>query len=87
MLEFLSEPTTQAVLSVLALLAICWGAYIGVVKLRDSSMKDQPWTAEAVKNLEEMRREGDISDAEYRKIKAVLGTKQASNADNAEQAS
>ena len=87
MLEFLSGSTTQAVLSILALLALSWLAYFGVLKLRESSLKDQPETKDLLNNLEEMRQEGDISDAEYRKIRSVLGMKQASDAVDAEQTS
>ncbi len=87
MLEFLSGSTTQAVLSILALLALSWLAYFGVLKLRESSLKDQPDTKDLLNNLEEMRQEGDISDAEYRKIRSVLGMKQASDAVDAEQTS
>ncbi|MFO0922140.1 MAG: hypothetical protein U0905_06570 [Pirellulales bacterium] len=87
MLDFLTGSTVQAILSVVALAAICTVAYFIVLKLRDSSLNDQRLDDEALKNLEEMRQQGDISDAEYRKIQSVLGMKQASDADDAKQAS
>lgn len=75
--KLLMDSRVQVVLSVLALLIMCYVAYWLVVKVRDSSKNDLQLTPEVLKNFEEMRQEGDISEAEYRNIRSVLGKKQA----------
>lgn len=85
MLDWLSQTPVQAVLSVLVLLALCTGAYFLLAKLRESNNNTQPVTEELLKNFEEMRQEGDISDLEYRNIRSVLGEKQVGHADDASQ--
>ncbi len=85
MLDWLTQTPVQAVLSVLVLLILCIGAYWLLAKLRDSSNEDQPPVTELLKNFEEMRHEGDISDTEYRNIRSVLGEKRVDEADDASQ--
>lgn len=85
MLDWLSQTQVQLVLSVLALLVICIAAYVILSKLRDLSNEDRPVAQELLKNFEEMRHEGDISDSEYRNIKSVLGEKREGDADDASQ--
>ena len=75
MWEILGNPIVQVALS-LTLLAVVVGlAYCWVASLRDWSRKSENLTLEAMSNFEEMRREGDINEAEFRNIEAVLGRK------------
>jgi len=63
---------------------LLWGAVllfliilaVAVVRsLRDSIKGDKAGEADLLTNFQEMRREGDINDAEFRNIRAVLGSK------------
>ena len=71
----LSNPTLQASLGVLILLAVCWLAFYVMVRLRDSNARDIPLHDLVKKNFEEIRSGGDISDAEFRKITSLLAEK------------
>lgn len=75
MLEILNNPIAQLALSVLFLSVMIALGYAGVSSLRDWSRKSESLTPEPLSNFEEMRREGDISEAEFRNIEAVLGRK------------
>jgi hypothetical protein len=44
-----------------------------VRRLRDSAKGDRQISGDLLSNFQEMRREGDIDDAEFRNIKSVLG--------------
>jgi hypothetical protein len=48
-------------------------AFLVVRKLRDNTTGNQPRSGDVLSNFQEMKQEGDISDAEFRNIKAVLG--------------
>jgi hypothetical protein len=48
-------------------------AFLVVRKLRDSATNNQQTGSDMLSNFQEMKQEGDISDAEFRNIKAVLG--------------
>ncbi|HUE72818.1 MAG TPA: hypothetical protein VMP01_18175 [Pirellulaceae bacterium] len=48
-------------------------AFLVVRKLRDNATGNQPRSGDMLSNFQEMKQEGDISDAEFRNIKAVLG--------------
>ncbi len=85
-MDFLTQTPVQLVLSILALLAMCGGAYYWVLRLRDSSKNDLELAPELLKNFEEMRHEGDISDKEFRNIESVLGKKLPETAKDANQA-
>jgi uncharacterized membrane protein len=69
---FLSQPVVQAILGILILLIISIVAYYTLLKLRGSSMDNTDSLELIRKNFEEMRSEGDISEAEYRRINASL---------------
>lgn len=73
MWELLSQPTTRAGLAVAVLLAIFYGCFVVITRLRPSTSKADTNVGDLSENFEEMRLEGDIDDAELRKIKAVLG--------------
>ncbi|MFN7875220.1 MAG: hypothetical protein ACK5PB_07885 [Pirellula sp.] len=71
-MNFLSQSVVQAILGILILLIVSVVAYYTLLKLRGSSI-DNTETLELIrKNFEEMRSEGDISEAEYRRISASL---------------
>jgi uncharacterized membrane protein len=71
-MTFLSQSVVQAILGILILLIVSVVAYYTLLKLRGSSF-DNTETLELIrKNFEEMRSEGDISEAEYRRISASL---------------
>jgi hypothetical protein len=59
------------------LVAGCIGYYV-VKYLRGATSKDDTDAADLRLNFEEMRREGDISEAEFRTIQSVLGKTQSS---------
>ena len=73
--KLLSNPTLQASLGVLILLAVCWLAFYVMARLRESNAQDIQLHDLVKKNFEEMRSGGDISEAEFRKIKSLLAEK------------
>ena len=75
MLEFLRTPVAQAVIAVAMLAILSMVGYYIVLRFRDGSGDDKPGTSEWLTNYRELHRQGDISDAEYRTIKSVLGDK------------
>lgn len=48
------------------------GGILPVVKVVDFSMNDHGLDADLTKNFEEMRREGDIDEMEFRNIQSLL---------------
>jgi uncharacterized protein YpuA (DUF1002 family) len=72
-LEFLSTREAQAVLWMAVLAVLLMAAYYLVQKLRDRTGDDHLTSNELLTNFREMEREGDISEAEFRTIKTVLG--------------
>jgi uncharacterized membrane protein len=50
-------------------------AVVVLGKLRGNAQQSEDTANEMLSNLQDLRQEGDISDAEYRTIKAVLGAK------------
>ena len=67
--------------SCLAVTVVLVAGYIGycVVKyLRGATSKDDMSARDLTMNFEEMRREGDISEAEFRTIQSVIGKTQSS---------
>lgn len=67
----------QAVLAVAVLLLVVYFAIQVLLYLRPSTSKAGTSAENLVENFEEMRSEGDIDEAELRKIKSVLGKSQA----------
>ncbi|MDZ4853040.1 MAG: hypothetical protein SGI77_27445 [Pirellulaceae bacterium] len=72
MSDLLSRSYVQAGLSVLGLLVVSSIAYFVLSRLRDLSSNDHTLSADLAKNFEEMRREGDIDDKEFRNIQSLL---------------
>jgi len=75
MQEFLSTPLAKAVISVAILLVILAVGYYLVRRFRDRIDDDRQTTSDWLTNFREMHHEGDISEAEFRTIKTVLGQK------------
>jgi len=71
--EFLQTTTAQVIIS-LAVLAVfvVVGVYV-VLRFRDFSDGDEQSAHDTYTNFREMHDEGDISEAEFRKLKTVLG--------------
>jgi uncharacterized membrane protein len=71
--EFLQTTTAQVIIS-LAVLAVfvVVGVYV-VLRFRDFSDRDEQSAHDTYTNFREMHDEGDISEAEFRKLKTVLG--------------
>lgn len=85
MLELLSMPTVQAVLSVLVLCILIAIGFWLVSSFRDRNTDDRFTPEELLANFEEMHREGDISGTEFRTIKASMARLQGiPPADNGE---
>ena len=73
MSDFFAIPTVQTVFSVLVLgILIAAGVWL-VSIFRDRIDDDRESTPELLSNFEEMAREGDISESEFRTIEAVMG--------------
>lgn len=75
MLEFLRTPVAQAVIAVAVLAILSMVGYYIVLRFRGRTGDDKPSASEWLTNYRELHRQGDISDAEYRTIKSVLGEK------------
>lgn len=75
-LELLNHPTVQAILSVAVLLIVVYLGIVVLTRLRPSTSKADMNVEDLAANFEEMRLEGDIDEAELRKIKSVLGKSQ-----------
>lgn len=80
MSDLFATPTLQAVFSLLILcVLIAVGVWL-VSRFRDSTDEDREPGSEVLSNFEEMLREGDISQSEFRTIEAVVGDKLNSEA-------
>ena len=75
MQEFLTLPAVMAVLGVSILLVVLAVGYYLVRRFRDRTDDDRQTASDLLTNFREMRQEGDISEAEFRTIKTVLGRK------------
>ncbi len=58
-----------------ALIGLVAIAVVVLGKLRGKPQRTEDSAGQLLSNLQDLRQEGDISDAEYRTIKAVLGAK------------
>jgi len=68
-----ADTLIQLVIGLGVLLALVIVAGLVVQRFRGGAAKAGPTTNELMTNFKEMRKRGDISDADYRKIKSVLG--------------
>lgn len=73
MWDWVSLPAVQVVVGVVLLLALIYGGLQAILALRPSTSKVDTSDEHLVRNFEEMRLEGGISDEELRNIRSVLG--------------
>lgn len=75
MQEFLTTSTAKVLLWMSVLLVLVVVGYYLVRRFRDRTDEDQQTASDLLTNFREMHLEGDISEAEFRTIKTVLGRK------------
>ena len=73
MWEFFSSTAGQLSVSLLILALIVAVALMVVRKLRDQTVGNRQTANDLLTNFQELNQQGEFSDAEFRKIKAVLG--------------
>jgi len=72
MANLLTTPAVQAVLGIGVLCVLIAGGFWLVSIYRDRAINDWQEPGELLANFEEMHREGDISEKEFRTIKASM---------------
>lgn len=83
MSDLLASPVVQSGAAVLILCVLTVAAFYVVSSYRDYVAEDQEVASEALANLREMHRNGDITDEEFRTIQArtqLTGGREAKNA-------
>jgi uncharacterized membrane protein len=70
-----AETLSQVITALAVLLALLVIAVLFVQRFRGGAAERGFSSGELLANFQEMRGRGDISDADYRKIKSVLGDK------------
>jgi hypothetical protein len=70
MSDLLASPVVQSGAAVLILCVLTVAAFYVVSSYRDYVAEDQEVASDALANLREMHRNGDITDEEFRTIKA-----------------
>lgn len=70
-----SDTLVSLLLWLVVLFGVITAGWLVVRRFRDSNAKDQQTPDLGLTNLQEMAERGDISDKEYRTIKAVLGAR------------
>ncbi len=73
MWEFFSSTAGQLSVSLLILALMVAVALMVVRKLRDQTVGSRQTANDLLTNFQELNQQGEFSDAEFRKIKAVLG--------------
>ncbi|GAB5403550.1 MAG: hypothetical protein Aurels2KO_17810 [Aureliella sp.] len=71
--EVLSHPAASATLAIVAVLVVAAIGFYVAKALRPATRTADTSAESLEENFAEMQREGDISDAELRRIKSVLG--------------
>jgi uncharacterized membrane protein len=84
MLPFLSTTVAQVVIWTTALLMLTAVGYYVVRRFRDRTDDDRLTANQMLTKYRELQHRGDISDAEYRTIKTVLGEKLQQELNNSE---
>lgn len=79
MWEMFSHPAFQAAISVAVLLAVVFVAFQVAKRLRDATLTGDMNMLDLSQDFEQMRAEGDLDEAELRRIKAVIGKNTAQN--------
>jgi hypothetical protein len=72
-LEFFSTTAGQLTLGLFILAMLATVGLLVVRKLRDQTVGSRQTANELLTNFQEMNQQGEFSDAEFRKIKSVLG--------------
>ena len=72
MLDFLETREAQVIIMLWALAIVAIAGYYIVRRFRDQTADDTPGANELLTNFREMHHEGDIDEAEYRKIKMQM---------------
>jgi hypothetical protein len=73
MLEFFASTAGQLTVSLLVLALIVAAALLVVRKLRDQTVGSRQTANDLLTNFQELNQQGEFSEAEFRKIKSVLG--------------
>ena len=73
MLEFFSSTAGQLTLGLFLLAMLVAVALMVVRKLRDQTVGNRQTTSDLLTNFQELNQQGEFSEAEFRKIKSVLG--------------
>ena len=68
-----AETISQVLVAMGMLIGLVIAAVLVVQRFRGSAVKSGNSTSEMLSNFQEMHSRGDITDADYRKIKSVLG--------------
>lgn len=84
MADFWSIPTVQAGLGVLVLCVLLAAGFWLVSSFRDRATDDRLPPEDLLSNFEEMHREGDISEKEFRTIKASMDRRREQVANDSE---
>jgi uncharacterized membrane protein len=79
--EVLEHPAVMATLAVVVVMVIATIGYHIAQSLRPSTGTGDTNVDDLANNFAEMQREGDITDAELRRIKSVLGEPNQSKTD------
>ena len=77
-----NHPIVQTVLAIAVVGAIALVGWKIILRLRGATNKPDTSDLDLVRNFEEMRRGGDISDQELRTIKGVLGKTRSRGGDD-----
>ncbi|QDU31479.1 hypothetical protein ETAA8_66370 [Anatilimnocola aggregata] len=75
MKQLTPETITNLIYGLAGLVGLVVIAVVVLGKLRGNAQQSEDTASQLLSNLQDLRQEGDISDAEYRTIKAVLGAK------------
>jgi hypothetical protein len=70
-----ADTWVQLTLWFTVLLGLIILASLIVMRLRGNSADSGPSPSELMTDFQDMRERGDLSDADYRKVKSVLGTR------------
>jgi len=74
MFDFFATTAGQLTASLLVLAILVAVALMVVRKLRDQTVGNRQNTSDLLTNFQELNQQGEFSEAEFRKIKSVLGT-------------
>jgi uncharacterized membrane protein len=70
--KFFNSSTVDLVIWLPVLLALLWGGWFVLRKIRAESLQKEPTASELILKFRESHRRGELSDAEFRTIKTTL---------------